>query len=102
MAIMILRAVSNSSNHPLYWCTFIFYPFSDKNVVLLAETDTEIETSEIEDDWIMQEMKIDTETEAAITIIEIGTSHLGKDLDLKTISGPMGMPMISLGSYIFY
>ena len=70
--------------------------------MLLAETDTETETSEIEDDWIMQEMKIDTETEAAITIIEIGTSHLGKDLDLKTISGPMGMPMISLGSYIFY
>ena len=49
----------------------------------------------------MQEMKIDTETEAAITIIEIGTSHQGKDLDLKTISGLMEMPMISLGSYIF-
>ena len=67
----------------------------------IAETNTETETLEIEDDWIMQEMKIDTETEAAITIIEIGTSHQGKDLDLKTISGPMGMPMISLGSYIF-
>ena len=69
--------------------------------MLLAETDTETETSEIEDDWIMQEMKIDTETEAAILIIEIGTSHQGKDLDLKTISGLMEMPMISLGSYIF-
>ena len=49
----------------------------------------------------MQEMKIDTEAEVAITIIEIGTSPLGKDLDLKTISGLMEMPMISLGSYIF-
>ena len=47
----------------------------------------------------MQEMKIDTEAEAAIAIIEIGTSHQGKDLDLKTISGLMEMPMISLGSY---
>ena len=49
----------------------------------------------------MQEMKIDTEAEAAIEIIEIGTSHLDKDLDLKTISGLMEMPMIFLGSYIF-
>ena len=49
----------------------------------------------------MQEMKIDTEAEAAIMIIEIGTSHQGKDLDLKTISGLMEMPMISLGSYFF-
>jgi hypothetical protein len=69
--------------------------------VLLAEIDTETETSEIEDDWIMQEMKIDTEAEAAIAIIEIGTSQQGKDLDLKIISGLMEMPMISLGSYIF-
>ena len=49
----------------------------------------------------MQEMKIDTEAEAAIIIIKIGTSHQGKDLDLKTISGLMEMPMISLGSYFF-
>ena len=49
----------------------------------------------------MQEMKIDTEAEAAIAIIEIGTSQQGKDLDLKIISGLMEMPMISLGSYIF-
>ena len=70
--------------------------------MLLAETDTETETSEIEDDWIMQETKIDTEAEAVIAIIEIGTSHQGKDLDLKTISGLMGMPMIFLGSYMFY
>ena len=46
-------------------------------------------------------MKIDTEAEAAMTIIEIGTSQQGKDLDLKTISGLMEMPMISLGSYSF-
>ena len=72
--------------------------FSDKEDVLLAESATETEILEIDEGWIMPGTKTDIDVVITIGATIIAESLQDKVLDLKTISGVMVMPMISLGT----